>query len=385
MGGERAGDAIVTLRGVTKRFDEFVAVDRLDLDVRNGEFLALLGPSGCGKTTTLRMIAGFEEPSDGELTIDGAPVVGVPPNRRQVNTVFQAYALFPHMTVLDNVAYGLKQRKIGKKERHAKATEALKLVRLEGREQARPNELSGGMQQRVALARALVLSPKVLLLDEPLGALDQKLRKAMQIELKRIQTEVGITFVFVTHDQEEAMAMADRIAVMNEGHIEQLAVPSELYDEPATPFVADFIGDMSTLVGTLEGDRVAIPGGGRVPIGRRLVEAPNGTEVTVGLRPEGAELRLGDADVTGTVVTAMVLGDRLQVVVRLGGGQELLVRQGRSAQDADLAALGPGDEVGVEFRPGSGLLVAAAGEARRPALSADEGDGFESTLRSAAT
>jgi spermidine/putrescine transport system ATP-binding protein len=385
MGGERAGDAIVTLRGVTKRFDEFVAVDQLDLDVRNGEFLALLGPSGCGKTTTLRMIAGFEEPSEGELTIDGAPVVGVPPNRRQVNTVFQAYALFPHMTVLDNVAYGLKQRKVSKKDRHAKATEALKLVRLEGREQARPNELSGGMQQRVALARALVLEPKVLLLDEPLGALDQKLRKQMQIELKRIQTEVGITFVFVTHDQEEAMAMADRIAVMNEGHIEQLAVPSELYDEPATPFVADFIGDMSTLDGTLEGDRVALAGGGRVPVGRRLVEAANGAEVTVGLRPEGAELRLGDADVTGSVVTAMVLGDRLQVVVRLGDGQELLVRQGRSAQDADLAALGPGDEVGVEFRPGAGLLVAAGGEGRRPAQPAHEGDGFESTLRSAAT
>jgi spermidine/putrescine transport system ATP-binding protein len=359
---ERDGDAIVTLRGVTKRFDEFVAVDRLDLDVRNGEFLALLGPSGCGKTTTLRMIAGFEEPTEGELEIDGAPVVGVPPNRRQVNTVFQAYALFPHMTVLDNVAYGLKQRKVARKERYAKAAEALALVHLEGREQARPNQLSGGMQQRVALARALVLEPKVLLLDEPLGALDQKLRKAMQIELKRIQSEVGITFVFVTHDQEEAMAMADRIAVMNEGRIEQLAVPSELYDAPATPFVADFIGDMSLLTGTLAGDGVALPGGGRVALGRRLVEASNGAVVTVGLRPEGAVLRAkGSADVQATVVTAMVLGDRLQVVVRLADDQELLIRQGRSPEDGELAGLVPGDAVGVEFRAGAALLTRVGG------------------------
>src|SRR3954451_5897585 len=256
--GERADDAVVTLRGVTKRLDELVAVDRLDLDVSNGEFLALLGPSGCGKTTTLRMIAGFEEPTDGEIAIDGAPVVGIPPNRRQGNTVFQQYALFPHMTVLDNVAYGLKQRGLGKRERHAKAREALSLVHLEGREQSRPNQLSGGQQQRVALARALVLEPKVLLLDEPLGALDQKLRKAMQIELKRLQADVGISFVFVTHDQEEAMAMADRIAVMNEGQVEQLAVPGALYDEPATPFVAGFIGDMSILRGTLAGDEVRL-------------------------------------------------------------------------------------------------------------------------------
>jgi spermidine/putrescine transport system ATP-binding protein len=379
---ETAGDAIVTLRGVTKRFDEFVAVDRLDLDVRNGEFLALLGPSGCGKTTTLRMIAGFEEPSDGELLIDGAPVVGVPPNRRAVNTVFQAYALFPHMTVLDNVAYGLKQRKIGRKERYAKAAEALALVHLEGREQARPNQLSGGMQQRVALARALVLEPKVLLLDEPLGALDQKLRKAMQIELKRIQNEVGITFVFVTHDQEEAMAMADRIAVMNEGRIEQLAVPSELYDAPTTPFVADFIGDMSQVTGTLAGDEVALAGGGRVTLGRRLADAPNGSEVTVGLRPEGAVLRAhGSADVQATVVTAMVLGDRLQVVVRLDDDQEMLIRQGRSPEDGELAALTPGDAVGVEFRPGAGLLLAVGA---RVSPAAGEGD-LEPTLRGAAT
>jgi spermidine/putrescine ABC transporter ATP-binding subunit len=372
--GERADDAVVTLRGVTKRFDELVAVDRLDLDVSNGEFLALLGPSGCGKTTTLRMIAGFEEPTEGELSIDGSPVVGVPPNRRQVNTVFQQYALFPHMTVLDNVAYGLKQRGMGKRERHAKAAEALSLVHLEGREQSRPNQLSGGQQQRVALARALVLEPKVLLLDEPLGALDQKLRKAMQIELKRLQGEVGITFVFVTHDQEEAMAMADRIAVMNEGRIEQLDVPGALYDEPATPFVADFIGDMSTLTGTLAGDEVRLESGGRVPLGRRLDDAANGDTVRVGLRPESGEVRAVEgADLEATVVTAMVLGDRLQVVARLADGQELLLRQGRTPEDGEVAAVQPGDRVGIALRPRSGLLIGkAAGdggmETRDPTL-----------------
>ena len=358
--GERADEAVVTLRGVTKRFDELVAVDRVDLDVANGEFIALLGPSGCGKTTTLRMIAGFEEPTEGEIAIAGAPVVGVPPHKRAVNTVFQQYALFPHMDVLDNVSYGLKQRGMGRRERHAKAREALSLVHLEGRERSRPNQLSGGQQQRVALARALVLEPKVLLLDEPLGALDQKLRKAMQIELKRLQADVGISFVFVTHDQEEAMAMADRIAVMNDGKVEQLAIPGELYDEPATPFVADFIGDMSVLRGTLAGDDVVLAAGGRIPIGRRLTDAPNGTQVRVGLRPESAELRAG-AEPEATVVTAMVLGDRLQVVARLGDGQELLLRQGRTADDGEVAAVQPGDAVGIAFRPRVGLLLGAEG------------------------
>jgi spermidine/putrescine ABC transporter ATP-binding subunit len=359
--GERADDAVVTLRGVTKRFDELVAVDRLDLDVSNGEFLALLGPSGCGKTTTLRMIAGFEEPTEGEINLDGAPVVGVPPNKRQVNTVFQAYALFPHMTVLDNVAYGLKQRGMGKSERRAKAAEALSLVHLEGREKSRPNQLSGGQQQRVALARALVLEPKVLLLDEPLGALDQKLRKAMQIELKRLQREVGITFVFVTHDQEEAMAMADRIAVMNEGRVEQLDIPGALYDEPTTPFVADFIGDMSRLTGTLAGDEVRLDTGGRIPVGRRLDQAANGDTVRVGLRPESGEVRAVEgADLEATVVTAMVLGDRLQVVARLDDGQELLLRQGRTPEDGEVAASRPGDRVGIALRPRSGLLIGKA-------------------------
>jgi spermidine/putrescine transport system ATP-binding protein len=359
--GQRVGDDVVTLRGVTKRFDELVAVDRLDLSVRNGEFLALLGPSGCGKTTTLRMIAGFEDPTEGEIAIDGEPVTGVPPHRRQVNTVFQQYALFPHMSVLDNVAYGLKQRGMGKRERHDKAKEALELVHLHGRESSRPNQLSGGQQQRVALARALVLEPKVLLLDEPLGALDKKLRGSMQIELKRLQGEVGITFVFVTHDQEEAMAMADRIAVMNEGRVEQLDIPGKLYDEPTTPFVADFIGDMSVVSGTLAGDEVQLNAGGRLPLGRRLAEIANGTSVLAGLRPEATELRpAGSGDAEATVITAMVLGDRLQVVARLGDGQELLLRQGRSPDDGEIAGVQPGERVGLAFRPRAGLLIGEA-------------------------
>src|ERR687889_1235976 len=286
---DRGGSPDVVLRGVTKRFGDLVAVDRVDLDVQPGEFLALLGPSGCGKTTTLRMIAGFDEPTAGEIEIGGRSAVGIPPNKRDVNTVFQQYALFPHMSVLDNVAYGLKQRKVDKAERHRQAAEMLELVRLTGREQAKPAQLSGGMQQRVALARALIMRPKVLLLDEPLGALDQKLRKAMQVELKAIQRDVGITFVVVTHDQEEAMAMADRIAVMNDGRIDQLGAPSEIYDRPSTPFVADFIGDMNHLEGTLEreGDAlVAVQGQARFGIGRVVREAKPGERVRIGLRPE---------------------------------------------------------------------------------------------------
>src|SRR5919107_1033449 len=323
----------VVLRGVTKRFGELVAVDAIDLEVRSGEFLALLGPSGCGKTTTLRMIAGFDEPTEGEIEIDGRSVVGIPPNKRNVNTVFQAYALFPHMTVLDNVAYGLKQRKVGKEERYRSATEALELVRLTGREHAKPAELSGGMQQRVALARALVMKPKVLLLDEPLGALDLKLRKAMQIELKSIQRDVGITFIVVTHDQEEAMAMADRIAVMHEGRVDQLAEPEEIYDRPATPFVADFIGDMNHLKGKLDRDGdalVAVQGQARFGIGRVVREAKPGQRVRIGLRPEELHANARGEGTPVTCQTAMVLGHHLQIVVMLETGEEVLVRQRRA-------------------------------------------------------
>jgi spermidine/putrescine transport system ATP-binding protein len=356
---ERGVTPDVVLRGVTKRFGELTAVDSVDLEVRPGEFLALLGPSGCGKTTTLRMIAGFDEPTEGEIDIGGNPAVGVPPNKRDVNTVFQAYALFPHLTVLDNVAYGLKQRKVGKDERYRRAAETLELVRLTGREQAKPAELSGGMQQRVALARALVLHPKVLLLDEPLGALDLKLRKAMQVELKRIQRDVGITFIVVTHDQEEAMAMADRIAVMNEGRIDQLGAPSEIYDRPSTPFVADFIGDMNHLEGTLERDDeqlVAVVGDARFGIGRVVREAPAGSRVRVGIRPEEVHANTRGEGTPATCQTAMVLGHHLQIVATLESGDEIVALQRRAGGEG-VGDIGPGEKLWLVWSPAAALLL----------------------------
>ncbi len=352
----------VELRGVTKRFGELKAVDAVDLEVTPGEFLTLLGPSGCGKTTTLRMVAGFEEPTAGEILIGGRSAVGVPPHRRDVNTVFQAYALFPHLSVLDNVAYGLKQRKVAKPERVRQAREALELVHLPGRDQARPAELSGGQQQRVALARALIMRPKVLLLDEPLGALDLKLRKAMQIELKRIQEDVGITFVVVTHDQEEAMAMADRIAVMNEGRIDQLGAPSEIYDRPATPFVAGFIGDMNHLEGRLErdGERRTVVLGGGVPlgVGRVVQDAPQGARVRAGLRPEEVQANTREEGVPASVVTRMVLGHEVQIVARLEGGEEILARQSRAGEEG-VEGLGPGDRIWLVWAERATLLLGA--------------------------
>jgi spermidine/putrescine ABC transporter ATP-binding subunit len=358
----------VALRGVTKRFGDLVAVDSIDLEVRPGEFLALLGPSGCGKTTTLRMIAGFDEPTEGEIEIGGRSAVGVPPNKRNVNTVFQAYALFPHMNVLDNVAYGLKQRKVSRDERYREAAVVLELVRLTGREHAKPAELSGGMQQRVALARALILSPKVLLLDEPLGALDLKLRKAMQVELKTIQREIGITFIVVTHDQEEAMAMADRIAVMNAGHIDQLDQPSEIYDRPTTPFVADFIGDMNHLEGTLErenGHLVAAVRGARFGIGRVVSEAQPGARVRFGLRPEEVHANTRGEGTPATCQTAMVLGHHVQVVARLESGEELVALQRRTG-DEQLEHVGAGDKVWLGWSPTAALLFGPADSAGAP-------------------
>jgi spermidine/putrescine ABC transporter ATP-binding subunit len=369
---ERGGSPDVALRGVTKRFGELVAVDRIDLEVHPGEFLALLGPSGCGKTTTLRMIAGFDEPTEGEIEIDGRSAVGIPPNKRNVNTVFQAYALFPHMTVLDNVAYGLKQRKVGKEERYRSAAEALELVRLTGREHAKPAELSGGMQQRVALARALVMQPKVLLLDEPLGALDQKLRKAMQVELKTIQRDVGITFIVVTHDQEEAMAMADRIAVMNAGHIDQLDAPSEIYDRPATPFVADFIGEMNHLEGKLERDDgrlVAAVGSARFGIGRVVREADVGDRVRLGVRPEEVHANTHGEGAPATCQTAMVLGHHVQIVALLENGDEVVALQRRESGE-QLETLGPGDKVWLGWSATAALLLGPANGAG-PATTAD--------------
>jgi ABC-type Fe3+/spermidine/putrescine transport system ATPase subunit len=318
--GTRTAD--VELLGVTKRFGEVAAVDALDLEVRPGEFLSLLGPSGCGKTTTLRLIAGFERPDEGEVRIDGRDVSRLPPYKRDVNTVFQSYALFPHLSVRDNVAYGLKQRGLNRKERHARAREMLELVRLGGFEGRKPRQLSGGQQQRVALARSLVMQPRVLLLDEPLGALDLKVRKELQIELKRIQSEVGITFVYVTHDQEEALAMSDRVAVMSHGRIEQLGPPRQIYDQPATEFVARFIGDTNFL--RVDGRDVAI-------------------------RPEHMRVGVDGDGVGGVIVTTMVIGPAVQCVVRLEDGQEVLVREQRTKGASGAESLREGERVFVSW------------------------------------
>ncbi len=299
---DHVGDGAVELLNVTKRFGEFVAVDDVTMFVRDGEFFSMLGPSGCGKTTTLRMIAGFEQPTAGEIYIAGQPVAGIPAYRRPVNTVFQSYALFPHMTVAQNVAFGLEMKKTPKPEIARLVDEALELVRLGGMGGRKPKQLSGGQQQRVALARALVNRPKVLLLDEPLGALDLKLRKAMQLELKQIQHEVGITFIYVTHDQEEALTMSDRIAIMDQGVVQQLGEPRQIYEHPANRFVADFIGETNfidaTLVGcgppaTLRIGRLDVLG---TTDGR---EIPSGQPVTLAVRPEKINLYpQGEVEIT---------------------------------------------------------------------------------------
>jgi spermidine/putrescine transport system ATP-binding protein len=357
----------VEFRGVTKRFGSITAVNGVDLRVRKGEFLSLLGPSGCGKTTSLRLIAGFEQPDEGEILIGGEDAVGTPPYRRDVNTVFQSYALFPHMSVLDNVAYGLKQRKIPKGQRYVMAHSVLQLVQLTGRDEARPAMLSGGQQQRVALARALVMDPRVLLLDEPLGALDLKLRKEMQIELKRIQNEVGITFIYVTHDQEEALSMSDRVAVMSNGVIEQLDEPRAIYDRPVTPFVADFIGDMNFLDGQVvevSDGRFVLDAGAGV-LTRSAGDAEMGSRVRVGIRPERMVARSGEPDraansAAATVITKMYLGDQLQVVATLVNGTNVVVREQRASADPALDTVHPGDRIAVSWDEGAPLLLGEA-------------------------
>jgi putative spermidine/putrescine transport system ATP-binding protein len=275
--GATAEDVDVRLVGVSKNYDEVVAVKSLDLEVKRGEFFTLLGPSGSGKTTTLRMIAGFEEPDTGRVELGGKDVTGLPPYDRSVNTVFQDYALFPHMSVGENVAYGLRVRGIGKEERRRRASQALATVRLAGYEARRPNQLSGGQQQRVALARAIVNEPRVLLLDEPLGALDLKLREQMQLELKGIQGQVGITFIYVTHDQEEALTMSDRIAVFNEGAVEQIGAPTEIYEKPDNAFVAGFVGVSNLLERdgrqfTVRPEKISMIENGKAPTGLHVEE-----------------------------------------------------------------------------------------------------------------
>jgi putative spermidine/putrescine transport system ATP-binding protein len=309
-------DIAVRMEGVTKRFGDVVAVDGIDLDVREGEFFSMLGPSGSGKTTCLRMIAGFEQPTEGRILLGGQDVSRLAPYEREVNTVFQDYALFPHMNVADNVGYGLMVRKVDRGERRRRVDEALEMVRLEGFGDRKPGQLSGGQRQRVALARSLVLRPRVLLLDEPLGALDLKLRQAMQIELKDIQQEVGLTFIYVTHDQEEALTMSDRLAVFNHGKVEQVGTPADVYERPATGFVAGFVGVSNVLEG-------------------EAARAVTGDPHAFTIRPEKIALRLDldsnvgadQCSVTGEVTKVVYLGAVTRYVVVLDAGGELVLMQ----------------------------------------------------------
>lgn len=342
-----AGGA-VQLVDLSKTFGDTVAVDHLDLEIGPGEFFSLLGPSGCGKTSTLRLIAGFERPDGGQILIDGKDMAGTPPHLRPVNTVFQSYALFPHLSVGDNVAFGLKYHNLSKEETSLRVGQALDLVRLEGFEKRKPSQLSGGQQQRVALARSLVLNPAVLLLDEPLGALDAKLRKALQIELKALQEDVGITFVYVTHDQEEALTMSDRLAVMSAGKIEQLGTPSDVYEQPTSAYVADFLGLSNLMAAEALG---ASPDGGcRLILGTHELLAGAGAvgsvgPVSVSIRPERIVIDGPDVNsVPGVVDRVVYMGPMLQVLIDvegIGPIQAVVPNQGKVAlHRGDLVSVG---------------------------------------------
>ncbi|HET7380389.1 MAG TPA: ABC transporter ATP-binding protein [Gaiellales bacterium] len=319
----------VTVVDLVKQFGEVTAVDGINLQMPAGEFFSMLGPSGCGKTTTLRMIAGFEQPTSGRILLDGDDMAYTPPHKRNVNTVFQSYALFPHLNVYDNVAFGLKRQKRPKAEIRQRVAEALELVQLTGLEKRKPAQMSGGQQQRVALARALVLKPAVLLLDEPLGALDAKLRKALQIELKQLQQQVGITFIYVTHDQEEALTMSDRIAVMSDGRVEQVGPPQEVYEEPTTTFVADFLGVSNLMTVTAHGE---FGGRCKVALGEFELFAANGELGTTGetrmvIRPERVHLEphesTGENRMPGMVENVVYLGNANQIIIGLAHGEKI--------------------------------------------------------------
>jgi spermidine/putrescine transport system ATP-binding protein len=350
----------VELDSVTKRFGDVVAVSDLSLDVRPGEFFTLLGPSGCGKTTTLRIVAGFEEPTAGGVRIDGEDVGGLPAHKRPTNTVFQSYALFPHLSVGDNVAFGLRRKKVARDEIAKRVKEELERVGLAAEANRRPNQLSGGEQQRVALARALVNYPKVLLLDEPLGALDLKLRKGLQVELKRIQRDVGITFVYVTHDQEEALTMSDRVAVMNEGRVEQVGSAEDAYERPATTFVAGFIGVSNLMPGVVSapGERGAMTLDSGVEVPMEVNGLATGDRAHAVVRPE--KLRIADAadpapagqpSVEGTVESSVFLGTATQIVVRLGDDVPLTVLVPNADEEERQRLPGGGARVRLSWAP----------------------------------
>jgi spermidine/putrescine transport system ATP-binding protein len=359
----------VGLYGVTKRFGDIAAVDDVTIEVGRGEFFSLLGPSGCGKTTSLRMIAGFEEPDSGRVELTGSDIVGVAPYKRNVNTVFQSYALFPHLTVADNVAFGLRRKKVSRSEIRDRVKRYLELVQLRGYDERRPSQLSGGQQQRVALARALVNEPAVLLLDEPLGALDLKLRKQMQLELMRIQREVGVTFVYVTHDQEEALVMSDRLAVMSQGRVEQIGHPEDIYERPATRFVAGFIGTSNIVeapVAGRVGDLLQIEA---APGDRLFVRAPEGRSISPGdmlaftVRPEklrvvaeGEPVADQLCTIAGTVIDVVYQGVSTQLVVRTDAGTTLVVFRQNSERVSDAGV--PGSRARLVWDPEFNVVLA---------------------------
>jgi spermidine/putrescine transport system ATP-binding protein len=351
----------VRLVNVTKRFDDVVAVDDLSLDVESGSFFALLGPSGCGKTTTLRMIGGFEQPTEGHILLGDHEVSGLPAYKRDVNTVFQSYALFPHLSVFENVAFGLRRRSVRGETLRGQVEAMLRIVGLEGMGKRKPRQLSGGQQQRVALARALVNKPQVLLLDEPLGALDLKLRKQMQLELKAIQHDVGITFIHVTHDQEEAMTMADQIAVMNSGRIEQLGTPTELYETPATAYVASFLGVSNLIPGTVSGsDTVQLLRGPEVRVPREALAGRSGN-VAVGIRPEKIELGNGHPNaLEGKIVEQAYVGVATQYIVDTSCGRLSVYRQ-NAAPGVNGAT--PGERLTISWSPDATFVVDSMEEA----------------------
>jgi spermidine/putrescine transport system ATP-binding protein len=361
--GDRPGDAPeIRLAGLVKLYGEVRAVDGVSLDIGSGEFFSLLGPSGCGKTTTLRMIGGFERPTTGRIELRGQDVTATPPDRRPVNMVFQNYALFPHLSVGENVAFGLRRKRVPGGEIKRRVAEALSLVRLDGYDRRRPDQLSGGQQQRVALARALVNQPNVLLLDEPLGALDLKLRRQLQVELKRVQAQVGITFVYVTHDQEEALTMSDRIAVMNGGRVEQMGTPEELYDRPATRFVADFIGTTNLLAGRVEafeGDSAVIRLGSGDVCRIERDGLALGTPVEMSIRPESVSLggpsAGGEPAMAGRIEQLAFLGTTIEYHVRTTGGLDLVARTPRAGTRFPV-----GGEVALHWAPGEALVLASS-------------------------
>jgi spermidine/putrescine transport system ATP-binding protein len=371
----------VELSSVTKRFGELVAVDDLSLAIPEGDFFTLLGPSGCGKTTTLRMVAGFEEASSGRVLIDGDDVAGVPPYKRPTNTVFQSYALFPHLNVKDNVAFGLKRQNVDKREIDRRVGTELERVGLAGEAKRRPAQLSGGQQQRVALARALVNLPKVLLLDEPLGALDLKLRKGLQVQLKQIQREVGITFVYVTHDQEEALTMSDRIAVMNQGRIEQVADPEEVYDKPATSFVAGFIGVSNLMPGVVKnaGARGEVRLDSGVTVNAEVNGFAAGDRCNAVVRPEklwitpeGEKVDGNLPSVEGLVESSLYLGTSTQMIVRLPDDVVLTVLCPNTDEEERRRLPGGGAKVRLSWVPEHMHLVRESDQGGGRAANAEE-------------